>query len=453
MSIQNFFKSLISPATGRLKSRRTRSKSRWSRWSSYRPVLEVLEARALLTTTLYLDYGDRFPNNQLTATVGALDNTTSGSNPNIDGPLLTDANNNPNGRGGGTPYADDTTFTMTSFNSFYGANAATMRATMNAMVRRFFEPLDIFVVESGAASLADISSVLGFNESAAENNDGYMLIAAIAIGMNGDDPTRFATNGYGGVATGTDIGSNNNNDGTALTLLNSSYNAEFLGSQIAHEAGHLFGLRHTFGNNPAIPPAGSGINAGLLQSDLMSYLGYTTIDAQSNFFSRYPMVRGDGNTNNNVLASSPTPYDQLRNDPNIGPSTQVGNVNYVTGTGQNDIITITKILGQNQATVSVQAFSDANYTMPITVPGSNPANTTYSYQISLDGPILVEGGARDDRIVLVGKLANSVTVRGQHGNDTLIFRSNSSLVTTDYGIGEQTISAGTTARRSWRERS
>jgi hypothetical protein len=409
----------------------------------YRAVFEALEERALMTTTLYLDYGDRFPNGVLMATAGALDSTTFGANPNIDGPVLTDAT--------GANYAADTTFRMTSFSNFYGANAAAMRTTMNAMVRRYFEPLDInVVVVGGAASLAEISVTLGQNEAETENNDGYMLIAALAIGPNGDDPTQFATNGYGGKATGTDIGSNNNNDGTALTLLRSDYSAEFLGAQIAHEAGHLFGLQHTFGNDPAAPPAGSVINAALLQSDLMSYLGYSSVGVnplgESSFFSRYPMVRGDGNLNNNDLASAPTPYDQLRNDPSIGPSNFLGNVNYVTGTGQNDIITIMRT-GSNRATVSVQAFTDAAYTMPITVPGSNPASTTYSYQIDLAGPILVEGGARDDRIVLDGKLANYVTIRGMDGSDTLILRSTaSSLVTTDYRLEEQTIVAGTKAQ-------
>ena len=46
---------------------------------------EPLESRVLLTT-LYIDYGDRFPGGVLNTTVGAIDNTTSGSNPNIDGP-------------------------------------------------------------------------------------------------------------------------------------------------------------------------------------------------------------------------------------------------------------------------------------------------------------------------------------------------------------------------------
>jgi hypothetical protein len=110
-----------------------------------------------------------------------------------------------------------------------------------------------------------------------------MLITAIAIEPNGDDPTGFVDDpstiiperGYGGMAPLTDIGRRNINDGTALTLLwlampgFSAYSAEFLAAQVAHETGHLFGLSHGFGNDPATLLHGSGINTGLLRSDLM----------------------------------------------------------------------------------------------------------------------------------------------------------------------------------------
>ena len=52
MSIQNFFKSVISSSTGRLASGRSRSRSQRPRWSLHSPILEALEARRLLMVQL-----------------------------------------------------------------------------------------------------------------------------------------------------------------------------------------------------------------------------------------------------------------------------------------------------------------------------------------------------------------------------------------------------------------
>src|SRR5262245_53249537 len=75
-------------------SRRTRSAPDPAPESRRKPLFEALEDRLLLSSTLYIDYGDAFPAGVLATTVGALDNTTNGTNPNIDGPALIDAANN-----------------------------------------------------------------------------------------------------------------------------------------------------------------------------------------------------------------------------------------------------------------------------------------------------------------------------------------------------------------------
>ena len=49
--------------------------------------------------------------------------------------------------------------------------------------------------------------------------------------------------GYGGIATGTDIGAANTHDGSALVLLRPQpnlLNAAFLGDQVAHESAHAW---------------------------------------------------------------------------------------------------------------------------------------------------------------------------------------------------------------------
>ena len=407
MQLSNLFERLrvrwMSGSSRKLSSARTPARRRIA--------FERLEDRLLLSANLYVDFGDAFPSGVLNTTVGALDSTTHGSNPNIDGPRLSDSS--------GNLYPLGNPVTIQSFNSVYGAagaaEAATDRATIMDMVERFYEPLDISVVQASATSLDDMSDTLGQNEAQAKNNDSYVIVGLFTI--NGtDNPVYFASNGYGGIATGTDIGNFNNNDGTAFVMMrpfNDRYSEQFLGVQVAHESGHLNGLIHTFGNNPASSP---NVDEGLHQSDMMSYLAYTTFGG-FDVFSLYTMVRGDGNTNNDVLSafSASTPYDQMRVDPNIEPS----NMEYVTGTGQNDIITITKT-GATTGSVSVQAFSDAAYATAISVPGTAGASTTFSYTIDLTKPLLIDAGARDDRIVLDADLGTTITLRGMHGNDDVV---------------------------------
>jgi hypothetical protein len=384
-----------------------------------------MESRILLTSTLYLDYGDRWPGGVLNTTVGAIDDTTNGSNPNIDGPRLTDTGNN--------NYADGTTVAITSVNNLQGTNAANVRSAMTALARRFYEPFDITVVEltanfqnvngfnvRGAANLNEVSATLGVNEGVAENNDTYLLIGAYLInGVDNPNSNAFGTNAYGGLSTGTDINNNNNNDGTALVIFGGNGNITFDGPQEAHEAGHAFGLEHIYRQNTNAAPTNpsnttaTGAQYDMLhQSELMSYLGYNS-QGGFNFFSRFPTMDGDGNTDANSLGDAPTPYDDLIDDPQIGPS----GIEYVTGTGAHDIITITKT-GATTANVSVQAFFDAGYTTSIDFPG--PTGNTYSYSINTDRPLTIDAGGNNDRITIDGDLGNTITLRGMHGTDELI---------------------------------
>ena len=417
---------LRNPFAGRRLARKRAKASRFGpvRALRWRPLslglaVEPLEERRLLTTTVYVDFGDRFPAAALTDTIGHLTSTTSGANPDIDGPVLYDATK--------TNYPAATSFTMTAFNSIYGAESTADRATIMSLVRRFYEPLDVTVSEltastqsvnghdvQAAASLADVSVTLGANEGDSENNDAYVLVGQIAIGASNDNPATFATNGYGGFASTTDIGADNTHDNSAIVLLRSPnlYSVGFLADQVAHESSHLLGLRHSFGNDPATPPVGSGIDLAIHQSDLMSYSGYDTFGGYD-FFTRYPLVKGDGNTDKDTLAATGgalTAYDQLADDSNIGPS----DIEYVTGTGANDIITITKT-APAVATVSVQAFDNADFTGAVTVPGS--LATTFSYTIPLGNRILVEGGGRNDRVIVDANLGVTVTLRGMGGTD------------------------------------
>lgn len=191
-------------------------------------------------------------------------------------------------------------------------------------------------------------------------------------------------------------------------------NATFDGPQNVHEAGHAFGLEHVYRQNTGSPPpAGFGAAYDMLhQSEIMSYLGYNS-QGGFNFFSRFPVMDGDGNSDQNDLANSPTPYGDMVDDPNIGAS----GIEYVTGSGAHDIITITKT-GATTANVSLQSFTDAAYTSAIDFPGAT--GTTYSYAIDTDRPLTIDAGGRNDRIILDGDLDTTITLRGMHGTDELI---------------------------------
>lgn len=375
---------------------------------------ECLEARVMPTTTLYVDFGDRFPGGVLNTTVGELDSTQVGFNPDIDGPPFDDGSDN--------DYPANTSLSLTSFNNLYGDAASAMRTTVMEVVRRTFEPFDITVVElSGAvmgvngtqvraaSSLDDISITLGLNESEAENNDAYILVAAFLIDGTDDPSTRI-----GGVDPGTDVvGARNENDGTAVVCLTGNDSVLFVADTISHEAGHSFGLSHAYRQDPEnlTPPFLDGLESQydtLHRSELMSYLAVSG----DSFFSRFPTMLGDGNTDRNQLASDPTPYDQLVNDPNIGP----GLVEYVTGTGANDLVEIS-VTGPGTARVSVRAFADSAHTIPIDAPGATGFG--YQYEIDTTKHLIVHLGVGVDRLIVDASLSSLVTVDGMGGADTL----------------------------------
>jgi len=400
---RRMFQSIFGSAPAPLKSNKRRKNKNQAILN-----IESLEERCVLTSTLYVDFGDNFGAG-LIGTIGALRNSVApGSTVNVNGPTMPNLTT-------GLDFTDPTTFVMNSFNSVYGGQAAAMRAEIMQLVRRFYEPLDVTVVEltasnqlvngfnvRGAASLNDISLTMNLNEAAAKNNDNYVLVGNMFIGPAGYNP---GYDGLVGIADDDDLlaRSNLRDDTSVITLADNFWGTELLAFGIAHEAGHNFGLRHTFGN---FPTSATGFTNAIYESDIMSYL------AGDNFggfgmFTRYPLAIGDGNLNPNTLSAFPTPYDQMANDSQIGASS----VGYITGTGAYDIITVTRS-GSN-ANVTVQAFSNAGFTGAITVPFFG--GTTYSYSVSLANPLLIDAGVRSDRIIIDASLGQQVLVRGMGG--------------------------------------
>src|SRR5215469_11249192 len=95
-----------------LKRRAARQSSQASRGRRSRLELEHLEDRLVLTTTLYIDYGDRFPTGGLTDTVERLRTAQAPGNPPVDGPDVRNATLMP-------AITDTSMFTLTPFNTVY----------------------------------------------------------------------------------------------------------------------------------------------------------------------------------------------------------------------------------------------------------------------------------------------------------------------------------------------
>ena len=426
---------------------------------------ERLEELTLLSAYLYIDYGDNFANGTLQGsgvTTDALVSHTASGGVNINGPQLTDS--------AGKNYAAGTTFLLNSFSSFYGASAATMRQTIDALVQRAYAPFDVTVMDltaagttvngktvAAAASLDDESKTLA---ASGDGHDSYVFVAqAIINGTVADnthDPTQFAKHGYGGIASVLDfnnnLAGNNTHDGTALALLRSDYGVNKLSQTIAHEAGHLFGLTHTWRSDAGVSPD-PRVSVGAYRAQLDQYsssdmMSYTSFSGFS-LFSRLPEVADQAsddtdNTNTTVLNASPTPYDHFKADAGVGAS----NVEYVTGSGANDIITITKA-GPTTATVTVQPFTDTAYTAAnaINIPGQ--ATATYTYTINTNVPVIVDGGNGLDRFVIDGDLGTTVTVRADSysGDPAGAFKGDA-LVILGKGAASGTYTPGTNSQNS-----
>lgn len=389
---------------------------------------------------VFVDFGDNFPAGGLSDTLNNFKNLKNGANPSVNGPDLTFI------------AAGTSTLTIQSYNSVFGAVAATNRAEIMQIVRRYYEPTGITVVELkstptivdgfsfvAAKSLADVSATLGLNEGKAQNNDSYALVGQGTV--TGFD--LLLDVGLAGIANGTDLGTKSNlNDDTCLSFVTAAFPLGnlFDADTITHENGHNLGLRHVYQTSGGTIPGQNWLQ--LTQSEIMSYNrapSGSTSDAMT-MFSRFPTILGDGNTNPDQLsvnAPNKGTYDQLLNDPEVGGNSSL---NYVSGTGANDIITITKT-GANQATVTVAPFANNTYSSALLVPGgSKIGQTVHTYTISLDRKILIDAGPGADRLTIANNLGVSVLFRGMEGIDSLVVQdAGGAAVTHQVGSSKGTI--------------
>ncbi len=412
------FKTLFHKAQRTLSRRQRRVQKSLARKPHFTG-LEPLEDRVMLSAVLFVDFGDNFPSGTLTTTQGAFRDVAD------------DADNTKDILGSTLLDSADGFNTDTRLDIVAQTFSTTARDRMMAVVERAFESLDIEVVEltsgttttsdgrsvSAASSMNDVIDTLRGGD--ADSKDAYVFVATFIVDPLGDNTQVYGNNG-GGTSPGNGLdtsdlnAASNIHDDVAVVFSNGGFSNNTL-NNISHEAGHLLGMQHAITN-----PTNSTTTNLFHQAEIMSYRN--TNNTTSSTFTRYPMIRGDGNSPDtgvlgdyNDLAArngQVTLHDQLRLDANVLANPDF---TFVSGTGAHDIITITKN-GAN-ADVTVQAFADAAYSSPITVPGE--ADSTYSYSIPLTETILIHAGGSNDSIIVDGDLGVDIRLDGMLGTDML----------------------------------
>jgi hypothetical protein len=371
--------------------------------------VERLEYRALPSSTLYVDFGDNFP-------VGGFDLTdlqlrSDFSAGGLQGPNLSFSD--------ATlyrflPASQRVTFDYNGSGTVNAQDWIDLRTTAMSLVQRYYAPFDVNVVlapaidnTNSATYFAGVQATLQAGPAVTGERDCWCFSIYGTVASSG---APISPGTLYGVASGRDIGGNNANDDACVAFADAilaaypNANADTaLGYTSAHEPAHCFGLAHTsnasqLSNSDVIVGSAGGTNR-------------TNLD----FFTRYPLTLDGGGVANN--------HDRYANPNVLG--LRAGAPVLVTGTGEHDIITITR-LTDTTANVTVQAFSNATYTTPITVPGSSPSTTTYAYTLTFNATdgILVEGGFDNDRIIIDATLGVPITVRGLAGTDQLIVHGN-----------------------------
>ena len=221
--------------------------------------IESLESRQLLTTTLYVDFGDGFTGGQLTLTQSELASAP------INGPTFDPTRMND--RITFRRFNDVVNVDSNRDGTINAADDLAIRQDIMETLNRIYEPFDVLVVEltagsrfvdnipvAGATNAASIGQILGANNMRAKKSDAYIIVGECVWTSTG-----LPEAGIYGLANGIDLTlQSNQNDDTAIVATQqfladvaaSQYSVDQLGKAIgnviAHESGHILGLRHTF---------------------------------------------------------------------------------------------------------------------------------------------------------------------------------------------------------------
>jgi hypothetical protein len=232
---------------------------------------ELLEERTLLTSILYLDYGDSFPVGGLRMTVAQLRQPFASGG--IQGPNLLAA---PSGFG----LAGNTDTTMLRFTGLgslvdYDYNNDTsstiqdyldLRADVLSLVQRYYGPFDVDVRvaptldnTTSATYRSGIQSTMQQGANVNGEYDGWIFVSQVTNAATGNPVVNL-----NGLSVGVDIAQSNTQDDVGLAFADAIINKDAtddtrLAYTIAHEAAHDFGLEH---KRKGINRGITGVNTG-----------------------------------------------------------------------------------------------------------------------------------------------------------------------------------------------
>lgn len=362
--------------------------------------MECLEAREMMTTNLFLDFGDAFP---LNVRSGA--QVLEISEDRLDDDDL----NGPSNR---IPSTLESTLDAMISRSLDYNNDGYVNSTdvqllgddVVNLVKRIYEPFDVNVQRAASSSLDQVADHL----SGGSDNDAYIVIA----GQQGP------AGGLGWSKVDTNFNDDNVAFGFAEDLLDTvnserHYAAFSLARTAAHEAAHSFGLEHleNQGDTGDLSRLQAGDMMNVDNQDLDND-GETDRFGELNLPTRWTFTDDDGDDQN--------AFDDLSEA--LGRRTNAPA--YVTGTGAHDRITLTQGSG-NLVNVIVKAYSNDDY-------GNSDLIDTQSYQVDASHGILVEGSLGNDRID-ASDVSVRVTMRGGDGDDVLIGGSGNDTLEGDAG--------------------
>ncbi len=384
---------------------------------------ELLEARTLLTTMFYLDFGIALPAGGLSTTVEDFRNI-DGSGTNGFG-----TGSNVSGRAG-LVNTDQLDFNSIQFDYngdlvIDAADALALQNDVLPIVQRELAAFDIEAIGVGASSFLDVVTTLNSNDELGDpgfdgfgENDVYNFIMEISSPDITTDGGLLGTAGsLFGIAAGEDLftGTGNNHDEATLTFTDTIVSStsgvpgtdefnENLAHRIAyttvHEAMHTFGLFHTRGLSAEerLLSSGDTIRSGSVTRETDNIV--TRFDLQLN---------GSGTLVNN--------YEILSTDADIGLRDSdrdgVPDFAYVTGTGAHDLITLTD-LGGGVTQVQIDAYFDSAMTDLI-----RSDSYTITQGVDTEGGIVIDSSVGDDLIQIDAAVTTDVLVHAGQGDDVV----------------------------------